>query len=300
MSFGHYQVAQYSRIGNRSSNHDRCLVLKRGDTVLLAVADGLGNQPSSGQAAQCLVDQLTHLFAQISIPIADPPSFLKSILVQAHKKVLELQSGESSPPRTTAVVCLIQANRARWIHCGDSRLYFIRNGCIHRRTRDHSVVETLIQHQAISEQESRSHPQRHQLTSCVGGAENRWVFGISPEICLEPNDYILLCSDGLWSPLSSVQILQNCQTPSLDRGLDTLTAMAEKNSWPHSDNVSAVGFKLLHTAAPAIAALDKPPSIPLPTKASTVDDAILEIQRAYDTYAHEIDSAAPPNSRLKK
>ena len=298
MSRGQYQVAQYSRIGNRSSNHDRCLVLKRGDTVLLAVADGLGTQAGSGHAAQCVVDQLTRLFAQIPLPIADPPSFLKSILVQAHQKVLELQSGESLPPRTTAVVCLIQANRARWIHCGDSRLYFIRNGHIHRRTRDHSVVETLIQHQAISEQESRNHPQRHQLTSCVGGSENRWVYGISPEISLEPNDLILLCSDGLWSPLSSVQILQNCQTPSIDMGLDALTAMAEKKSWPHSDNVSAVGFKLLQTAATA--PLDKPSPTPVPTKPSTLDDAILEIQRAYDTYAHEIDSAVPPNSRLKK
>lgn len=91
-------------------------------------------------------------------------------------------------------------------HVGDSRAYLWRDGVLEQITRDHSWVEEQIASGALSEDEARQHPWRNLVTRALAGAEPPEV-DVTP-VALERGDRILLCSDGLTTPLTDQAILE--------------------------------------------------------------------------------------------
>jgi protein phosphatase len=89
-------------------------------------------------------------------------------------------------------------------HVGDSRAYLWRDGVLEQITRDHSWVEEQIASGALSEEEARAHPWRNLVTRALAGAEPPNV-DITP-VALERGDRVLICSDGLTSPLTDQAI----------------------------------------------------------------------------------------------
>jgi serine/threonine protein phosphatase PrpC len=122
-------TALTNRLGNRSNNQDRCLILERFGRVLLVVADGMGGHARGDLAAQTAIDSLSRSFLGQRGAIDDPQNFLKGALHSAHMDIVEAGNAENPPvnPRTTCVVCLIEGDQAWWAHVGDSRLYLLRN-----------------------------------------------------------------------------------------------------------------------------------------------------------------------------
>ena len=117
-------TALTNRLGNRTNNQDRCLVLECFGRVLLVVADGMGGHARGELAAQTATDSLSRSFLARSSPIEDPQGFLKNALHSAHMDVVDAGRAENPPvnPRTTCVVCLIQDDQAWWVHVGNSHL----------------------------------------------------------------------------------------------------------------------------------------------------------------------------------
>jgi protein phosphatase len=91
-------------------------------------------------------------------------------------------------------------------HVGDSRAYLWRGGVLDQVTRDHSWVEEQISLGVLSEAEARQHPWRNLVTRALAGAEEPNV-ELTP-VSLEPGDRVLLCSDGLTSPLTNAAIAE--------------------------------------------------------------------------------------------
>jgi PPM family protein phosphatase len=91
-------------------------------------------------------------------------------------------------------------------HVGDSRAYLWHDGALDQITRDHSWVEEQIASGVLDEEEARRHPWRNLVTRALAGAEDP-IVDLTP-IALEPGDRILLCSDGLTSPLTSDAIAE--------------------------------------------------------------------------------------------
>ena len=89
-------------------------------------------------------------------------------------------------------------------HVGDSRAYLWRDGVLEHITRDHSWVEEQISAGALSEEEARQHPWRNLVTRALAGAEPPEV-EVTP-VALERGDRILICSDGLTTPLTDLAI----------------------------------------------------------------------------------------------
>jgi protein phosphatase len=81
-------------------------------------------------------------------------------------------------------------------HVGDSRAYLYREGLLHQLTRDHTLVEDLLQKGAIKPEEAATHRWRHLITSSVGGDANQIRIDIH-RLQLSAGDIVLLCSDGL-------------------------------------------------------------------------------------------------------
>ncbi|MDJ0805388.1 MAG: protein phosphatase 2C domain-containing protein [Gammaproteobacteria bacterium] len=242
-----YETAQSSRLGNRKTNQDRCLVLESPDSILLALADGMGGHPKGEQAAQILIDTGRKAFLTSRKPISNPRVFLNGLMDMAHQQILAYGQAQSPPiePRTTGVLCLVQENNVYWAHIGDSRLYIMHEGVIALRTDDHSYVEHLRQQGVISSAQTQTHRFRNYVTRCLGGSNNHPIPDFSGPYQLEEGDTILLCTDGFWSALPErplVDALYKTLQP-LAAIINTLSAKAEQNSHPESDNVTVIALR---------------------------------------------------------
>jgi serine/threonine protein phosphatase PrpC len=242
-----YETGLASRLGNRAVNQDRNAIVSRNGIVLLLLADGMGGHERGELAAQTLIDSVSGSFYREPLPLANPEKFLQDAVKKAHRDIVN-QGLEQTPaihPRTTAVVCLVQQGRAWWAHVGDSRLYLLRNGEITVRTRDHTYVEDLYRHRAISEEEMLTHPMRNYVTHCLGGHHEAPRVTSSGPNPMQPGDVLLLCSDGLWSAVRQEQFAQMIGTGNLEAAVDRMAEAAENASYPNSDNISIVALRLL-------------------------------------------------------
>jgi serine/threonine protein phosphatase PrpC len=288
-------AAWTNRLGNRSNNQDRCLVLQRPGQALLVVADGMGGHARGELAAQAAIDSLSRSFVSYPGQIADPPGFLEQAINHAHLTVVDTGRIQQPPvePRTTVVACLVQGKQAWWAHLGDSRLYLVRQGAIATRTRDHTPVEELLQSGQIDEDDLRTHPMRNSVSRCLGGSPKlpKISFG---EAELQPGDTLLLCSDGMWSALPEQRL---CDLPedseALEQRLNQMTDEADVATYPHSDNISLVGLRWISNAEASVASGATPAAndnteTPADAPADPVQEAIDEIHRAMLEYADEL------------
>lgn len=242
-----FQTAEVSLQGDREVNQDRLGVLISDTEVMLTVCDGMGGHEDGELAARTAVEVFTAQFKEQKPAIDAAPAFLRDAIEQAHQQVV--RAGIRKPldhrPRTTATLCVISAAQAVWAHVGDSRVYLLRRNEVLRRTRDHSAVESLFQRGAISEAQMLTHPMRNFVEECLGGEPDLPRIEISEATALETGDVILLCSDGFWAPLEmSVVAERLCAEPDLQESLEELAQEAAAAASPHSDNVTAVAFRL--------------------------------------------------------
>jgi len=242
-----FQTAEVTLIGDREVNQDRHGVLLGDVEVMLIVCDGMGGHEDGEIAAQTAVDTCMAGFKEHKPGMDVVPAFMKDVIEQAHRAVV--RAGIKKPvdqrPRTTATLCIIADNRAVWAHVGDSRIYHFRKGAVFNRTRDHSAVEGLFQRGAISEAQMLTHPMRNFVEECLGGESAEPKIDISQTETLEAGDILLLCSDGFWSPLNMDAVAQRLTAAAdVQDELDDLAREATEIASPHSDNVTAVAFRL--------------------------------------------------------
>ena len=161
----------------------------------------------------------------------------------AHQDIHDYRKAHGMPetPRTTIVACLIQHNTATWAHCGDSRLYWMREGRILARTRDHSHIESLIAKGLVPASERATHPDRNKLYNCLG-ADSLPKVEVSGGGSLLPGDQMLLCSDGLWSMLPDDEMARRMHAHTVVRAVPDLLRAALGAAGDGSDNVTALAI----------------------------------------------------------
>jgi len=286
-----YVIGRASRLGNRTINQDRMVALERDNTVLLILGDGLGGRTGGEFAAQVMVDTIAEQFQNTPLPIAKPKEFMTQALHRAHFAVIDQSKKQDPPlnPGTTAVLCLIQEGRAWWAHVGDSRLYLFRGSVPIYRTKDHSYVEKLYQHGKISHDKRANHPLRNYMTRCIGLSDNVPEVTVSNEVMLQAGDILMLCSDGLWEPLDDMKMGMKIMDGRLSDALATLAEDAEKESYPSSDNITAVAIQIMSLQLKGKAireGIDK--QVQQAGKADPVQSAIDVIENTFKLYEHEL------------
>ena len=137
---------------------------------------------------------------------------------------------------TTAVVAFVRGDTAYCAHVGDSRIYLLRQGRLLQVTRDHSLVQELMEKGEIKPEEMRTHPGRNMITRAVGVSLT--VEADLMQIPLEPGDKMLLCSDGLTNMVPNEQIAAIL----LQNGGEQACALLieEANNAGGMDNITAV------------------------------------------------------------
>jgi protein phosphatase len=239
-----FSVYQESHIGGRKNNQDRMGYSFTRDALLLLVADGMGGHIMGEMAAQIAMQTIASLFQETATPyVKKPERFLEDSFFAAHREIHRYRAINNLPetPRTTIVACLIQHNNAMWAHCGDSRLYWMRQGQILARTRDHSRIETLIAQGKVDPSERDTHPDRNKLFNCLG-APNMPIVEISRRASLQAGDIMLLCSDGLWAVLPDHELAQRLHNNTIVRAVPELLTTATGIAGKTGDNVTALAM----------------------------------------------------------
>lgn len=285
-----YVIGKTSRLGNRPINQDRIGAFERNNTVLLVLGDGLGGKAGGEVAAQALIDTVANEFMAVKLPISNPKKFMTDALHAAHFAVIEAGKRREPPvnPGTTAVLCLVQNGRAWWAHAGDSRLYLFRGGVPIYRTRDHSFVEKLYERGHITSDKRNSHPLRNYMTRCIGLSNDVPEVTVSNEIALHKGDVIMLCSDGLWEPIDEMQIGMKILDGRLSDAMDNLAQTADENSYPNSDNISAVAIQIMSLQLSGRAISEGIEEQIARARPDPLNDAIDVIEQTFKLYEHEM------------
>ena len=240
-----FAILEANRQGGRQYNQDRLAYAYSRDALLMVVADGMGGHYHGELAAQIAVRMLVDTFRDQARPtLAAPLKFLHKGLLDAHYAINNYVLAHRMPefPRTTCVACVVQNNRAYWANCGDSRLYYFRAGKLLCRTHDHSLVQQLFERGVIDAAQMAVHPNRHKIYSCLGG-DNLPEVALSPEIDMQDNDVLLLCSDGLWGQLEIDEICAILDNYPIADAIPELMDHAELRGGRSVDNLSAIGMR---------------------------------------------------------
>lgn len=227
-----------SEVGlHRTGNEDSALI----NGVLIAVADGMGGHAGGEVASKVAITTLAQTLPFLNNDEMDPESledFLLSALLDVDNEIAETQAENDrlAGMGTTLTAIALYRNQAYVLHAGDSRAYRLRGKELTQLTKDHSVVQELIDSGAISESEAASHPQRSVLTNVFMGQGNITPLLISYEA--KPGDKFLLCSDGLNNVVSNSEIQEALKNSNQSEILGNLITLTYERGAP--DNVTIV------------------------------------------------------------
>jgi len=241
--------ADISLLGGREENQDRVAAVVTENAALLIVVDGMGGHAHGAKAAEVTQQVVLEAFAQTPQPLFDPLGFLHLTLGRAHEEVVKL--GAQLPiehrPRATCAVCLVQQAAAWWAHIGDSRLYHLRHGTLLSRSRDHSHVELLLREGLITAEQAQTHPMRNFVECCLGGDPIVPDMTLTRRRSLEPNDVLLVCTDGFWAGVKDTEIASEVSAPgvALKDKLLELAQRAVTRTGAASDNTSVAALRWL-------------------------------------------------------
>ena len=235
-----FSVYQISRQGGRERNEDRMGYAYTRESGLFVLADGMGGHPEGAMAAQLALQTLSAYFQKAANPtVREVPEFLSSALMAAHHQIIRYaaEKGMLDTPRTTLVAALMERGQMHWVHCGDSRLYVVRDGALLTRTRDHSYMEQQAHMGRATE-----HINRNILFTCLGSPAKP-VFDLSGPLSLQQGDRVLLCSDGLWGTVSDEEIAAELSRHALEHSVPDLVETALKRGGPRCDNVTVLAME---------------------------------------------------------
>ena len=235
-----FSVFQVSRRGSREKNEDRMGYCYTRESGLFVLADGMGGHPEGEVAAQLALQTISALYQKQARPVVqDVTELLPTALMAAHHQIIRYASekGMLDTPRTTLVAAILQGSSATWVHCGDSRLYVVRDGQLLTRTRDHSYLEQ--QNAGVIRMDRIN---RNILFTCLG-SPTKPVFDVTGPIALQEGDRILLCSDGLWGTVEDEDIVRHLASQQVADAVPELVELALRNGGEHCDNVTVIALE---------------------------------------------------------
>lgn len=193
----------------RTHNEDAYLVDR--ENGLFIVSDGMGGEHAGALASKIVVEMLPALLRQkkqslknLVVPIAGRTLLAALCQLSNHLRMQTAGQPGLEGMGATVVLALIRRDRALVAHMGDSRAYLFRDGKLKRLTKDHSLIQLLIESGDIKPEEADTHPARSQLTRYVGMKSEPLPEAF--KLKLERSDQLLLCTDGLTGMVSDAEL----------------------------------------------------------------------------------------------
>lgn len=234
------EVSSATSVGRiRPLNEDSYFVSEpdQSGTVLAIVADGMGGhnagEVASGKAVGIVQKDVLGKCGK------NAKDVLVKAVNDANREIYEMSvnARNLSGMGTTMTACVAEEHNVTAVQVGDSRLYLIRGDKITQITKDHSLVEMLLENGKITKEEARRHPQKNIITRAVG--TDKTVEADIYEFRAEAGDVILLCSDGLVNMVEDEEILSVINlSETLNDAANKLVAEAETAGG--TDNITVI------------------------------------------------------------
>lgn len=219
---------------------------------VFVVADGMGGETAGSIASSLAVDTVKKRFSTPELREKTGSekgifAFLQQVVTDANDVIMEAVQKDLSlfGMGTTIVICWVLKERAYIAWCGDSRCYLLdsqqRLKCL---TKDHSLVQELIDSNTISEAESYTHPDSGVITRCLGGDGTTAIPGLV-SCDIHPHEQLLLCSDGLCGYCSnkSIQKILRRESSDIEKTCNALLQLALKSGG--YDNITILNIGLM-------------------------------------------------------
>ena len=210
-------------------------------TRLLVVADGMGGHAHGEVASAVAVEAIMELEKRLSADLSevDLTAELGTALDEAAARLTNLAQNDPQMrgTGTTVVAFLVDGTRIGIAHIGDSRAYMLRDGGLVRLTRDHTLVQSLVDEGRITEEEAATHPRRSWLMRTLqdGSAAEPDLFIHDALI----GDRYLICSDGLTAVLDDDMVAEVLRSET-DRDAAVARFLRLANAGGGPDNITCI------------------------------------------------------------
>lgn len=224
----------------RPTNQDAFVCGRISDTMTFAiVCDGMGGAKAGNIASSMAIKTITERLTQSyrdNITLQSMRNAIDSAVVAANALIFDASkdSEQLEGMGTTVVIAVEQNGKAVIGHVGDSRAYLIGNGEIQQITKDHSVVQEMVESGKLTQNEAKNHPRKHYITRAIGVEFD--VECDFDEVDIPEGGGILLCTDGLTNMVENEQIQKILKSYSPDIVADRLVSAA--NMAGGSDNIT--------------------------------------------------------------
>lgn len=226
----------------RSMNQDACTYGEFPDGMAWAVVcDGMGGA-ASGDVASATAVKIISERIQSSYREGMQANSIRSVLFSAIEaaNAVVYEMSCSNPAfegmGTTVVLSIIRQDAVYIAHAGDSRAYRITKDGISQLTRDHSMVQAMVDRGQITPSEAKDHPRKNIITRALG-VDSRILIDFCEEP-FSPDDVLLICTDGLTNMVDDEEIFRIAQESSVGELPEKLIAQANRNGG--QDNITVV------------------------------------------------------------
>jgi protein phosphatase len=239
------RIAAKTDIGKkRNNNQDSYAAGELPNSVAWAiVCDGMGGAAGGNVASSNAVKVISERITSSYRPGMSPNSIknmLISAITAANISVYDMSRvNKELEGMGTTVVCTVITDSVAYIaHAGDSRAYAVSNDTVKQLTKDHSVVQQLVEEGTISPDEAKRHPKKNLITRALG---------VDPEIKIDyceydmtQDDILILCTDGFTNFVENDEFLNIVENNSYYEIADKLVQAANDNGG--GDNITVVAL----------------------------------------------------------
>ena len=191
----------------RDHNEDSVIILSSEAGTLMAVADGMGGHRAGEVASSIVIKNISERFKNSFFKLTklEAVEWLKEVVNESNSLIFKYaeENPESKGMGTTLVLALVTDEYILFGNIGDSSGFVMKDGTIHKVTKDHTLVNLLLEAGELTEEEAENHPKKNILMNALGIND---PIDIDVFDCNMDIDEILLCSDGLTTHLSNESI----------------------------------------------------------------------------------------------
>lgn len=224
----------------REHNEDSVIIVKNNNKeYLLAVADGMGGHQDGETASSIPIEYLRNAFLEYESigDKANAVNFMREKVKKINEMIFDYANNheESKGMGTTLVAAILTDDYLVFGNIGDSSGYVLKDDKLFKVTKDHTLVNLLINTGELTEEEAKKHPKKNVLMRALGANDpiEIDIFDVETEI-----QAIMLCSDGLTNMLDEEQITKVLTTKELTIEEKILRLIKKSNNRGGSDNIS--------------------------------------------------------------
>jgi serine/threonine protein phosphatase PrpC len=222
--------------------HNEDMFVARPDLGLWAVADGAGGHDAGEVASEMIAATLETIPDVLTAEETLAQVRLRISATHAALQEFAARKGEGALVASTVVILIVRHEHFACLWAGDSRAYLLRDNVLQQITRDHSLVQELVDAGQLDEADAEGHPRANVITRAVGDlAEKMELDKVTGRIAA--GDRFLLCSDGLSKVLDVGAIAELMEAAPINEIADKL--VAEALARLTTDNVTAVVMEVV-------------------------------------------------------